>query len=148
VRADMTPQAARIDARAARGQGVRRLCYIGSVLHTVPANMLTSRSPIQAGCELFGQADISADIEVISLMLESLRCAGLNRLHVDLAHVTIYRELIRCADLSPEVERRLFDALRRKSIPDIDDLIATHVADQGMALMLRQLPRLAGGRDT
>lgn len=148
VRADMTPQAARIDARAAKGQGVRRLCYIGSVLHTVPANMLTSRSPIQAGCELFGQADISADIEVISLMLESLQCAGLTRLHVDLAHVTIYRELIRRADLSAEAERRLFDALKRKSIPDIDDLITTHVADPDMAAMLRQLPRLAGGRET
>src|SRR5690606_34989661 len=89
VRADMTPQAARIDARAAKGQGVRRLCYIGSVLHTVPANMLTSRSPIQAGCELFGQADISADIEVISLMLESLRAVGISHIHVELAQVGV-----------------------------------------------------------
>src|SRR5690606_33983353 len=60
IRADMTPQAARIDARSARlNGGVNRLCYLGSVLHAVPAHMLTSRTPIQAGCELYGQADVS-----------------------------------------------------------------------------------------
>lgn len=150
VRADMTPQSARIDARRAAGRpgSINRLCYIGSVLHTTPANMLTSRTPIQAGCELFGQGDISADIEILSLMVESLNAMGIAAIHVDLAHVSLYRVLIARAGLSGSLETQLFDALKRRAIPEIDEFVNLHVADARVADMLRQLPRLAGGRDT
>ena len=148
IRADMTPQAARIDARSARlNGGVNRLCYLGSVLHAVPAHMLTSRTPIQAGCELYGQADVSADIEVISLMLESLQAVGISHIHVELAQVGVYRALIAQAGLSEALEQQLFDALRRRSIPEIDELAANSVADPQVAEMIRRLPRLAGGRE-
>jgi len=117
VRADITPQAARIDAHCLRHQGVTRLCYADAVLHTRPAHLLTNRCPIQIGCELFGESSLSADVEIISLMLDTLELSGLEKIHVDLAHVGIYRGLIAESGLDEDTERAVFDALRRKSIP-------------------------------
>ncbi len=106
VRADMTPQAARIDAHTLGQEGITRLCYAGHVLHTRPRHMLTGRTPIQAGCELFGSGSEAADMEVISLMLETLRVAGLPRIHLDLAHVAIYETLIGEAGFRPGYRAR------------------------------------------
>jgi ATP phosphoribosyltransferase regulatory subunit len=69
VRADITPQVARIDAHALGEAGITRLCYTGSTLHSAPQSTSAGRSPIQLGAELYGCADISADLEVIDLML-------------------------------------------------------------------------------
>src|SRR5690606_28343343 len=93
VRADITPQAARIDAHSLRREGPTRLCYAGQVLYTRPRNPLESRSPIQLGVELFGEAGLGADLEVLSLLPETLHHAGLGELHLDLGHVGIYRGL-------------------------------------------------------
>ncbi|MAA66060.1 MAG: ATP phosphoribosyltransferase regulatory subunit [Alteromonadaceae bacterium] len=144
VRADMTPQAARIDAHTLRQDGVTRLCYAGHVLHTRPQHMLTGRTPIQAGCELFGSASAEADLEVIRLMLETMRIAGLPRVHLDLAHVAIYQQLISAANLDRDTELAIFDAMRRKSVPELDELLGDYTAGTPAA-RLRELARLSGG---
>lgn len=144
VRADMTPQAARIDAHTLRQEGITRLCYAGHVLHTRPRHMLTGRTPIQAGCELFGSASETADLEVISLMLESLRVAGVPRVHLDLAHVSIYESLIGEAGFERDTSARIFDAMARKSVPELDELLGDCPADSHGA-RLRDLARVSGG---
>ncbi len=144
VRADMTPQAARIDAHTLGQDGITRLCYAGHVLHTRPRHMLTGRTPIQAGCELFGSESESADLEVISLMLETLRVAGLPRIHLDLAHVSIYQSLIGEADFSRDTEAAIFDAMARKSVPELDELLGDCPAGTPGA-RLRELARVSGG---
>lgn len=144
VRADMTPQAARIDAHTLGHEGITRLCYAGHVLHTRPRHMLTGRTPIQAGCELFGSASEAADLEVISLMLEALRVAGLRRVHMDLAHVSIYESLITEAGFDRDTEAAVFDAMARKSVPELDTLLGDCPAGSGGA-RLRELARVSGG---
>lgn len=146
ARADMTPQAARIDAHTLRESGVTRLCYAGHVLRTRPDNIMGSRSPIQAGCELFGSRDGAADREVINLMLETLRVAGVENVHLDLAHVAVYQGLVQAAELPERTREQVFDAMRRKSIPELDELLGD--APEGSpASMLRRLARLSAGPD-
>ncbi|WP_437882663.1 ATP phosphoribosyltransferase regulatory subunit [Pseudomonas sp. LRF_L74] len=144
-RADITPQVARIDAHTLRREGPSRLCYAGSVLHARPRALSTSRSPIQLGAELYGDASPAADVEVISLMLDTLDVARVPDVHMDLGHVGIYRGLARAASLSGEVEQRLFDALQRKAIDEVEALTAALPAD--LAGMLRALVQLCGERD-
>ncbi|WP_312930116.1 ATP phosphoribosyltransferase regulatory subunit, partial [Stutzerimonas nitrititolerans] len=119
LRADITPQVARVDAHTLRREGPSRLCYAGSVLHAKPRALATSRSPIQLGAELYGDSSTSSDIEVISLMLEMLELAMVPDVHMDLGHVGIYRGLARAAGLSGEAEQRLFDAMQRKAMDEI-----------------------------
>jgi ATP phosphoribosyltransferase regulatory subunit len=146
LRADITPQVARVDAHTLRREGPSRLCYAGSVLHAKPQALSTSRSPIQLGAELYGDASSSSDLEVISLMLEMLELAEVPEVHMDLGHVGIYRGLARAAGLSREAEQQLFDALQRKAMGEIAELTAGLPAS--LAAMLQALARLCGGRDT
>ncbi|MDR9425646.1 MAG: ATP phosphoribosyltransferase regulatory subunit, partial [Marinobacter sp.] len=146
VRADMTPQAARIDAHTLGDEGITRLCYAGHVLHTRPQHMLTGRTPIQAGCELFGSTSEAADLEVISLMLEALRVSGLRRVHLDLAHVSIYESLITEAGFDRNTEEAVFDAMARKSVPELDRLLGD-CAPGSAGARLRELARVSGGVD-
>lgn len=146
VRADMTPQAARMDAHSLRRSGVTRLCYAGHVLHARPSSMLASRTPLQVGCELFGSASHSADQEILDLMLETLQTAGVARIHLDLAHVGIFQCLAAAAALGEAEEARIFDAMRRKSIPELDAILGD--AEPGSCRdMLRNLARLNGGAE-
>lgn len=144
VRADMTPQAARIDAHTLRQNGVTRLCYAGHVLHTRPQHMLTGRTPIQAGCELFGSSSEQADLEVINLMLECLKVSGIKRVHLDLAHVSIYQSLIEAADFDEATSQAIFDAMTRKSVPELDQLLGD-CPDGTPGAGLRALARVSGG---
>ena len=144
VRADMTPQAARIDAHTLGQEGITRLCYAGHVLHTRPRHMLTGRTPIQAGCELFGSQSAEADLEVISLMLESLRVAGLPRVHLDLSHVAIFETLTAEAGLGKETGEAVFDAVARRSVPELDELLGDCPAESAGA-RLRALASISGG---
>ncbi|WP_313085499.1 ATP phosphoribosyltransferase regulatory subunit [Pseudomonas sp.] len=146
LRADITPQVARVDAHTLRREGPSRLCYAGSVLHAKPHALSTSRSPIQLGAELYGDSSTSSDLEVISLMLETLGLAEVSDLHMDLGHVGIYRGLARAACLAEDTEQRLFDALQRKAMDEIEQLTAD--VSPALAEMLRALARLCGGRDT
>ncbi|QNH00769.1 MULTISPECIES: ATP phosphoribosyltransferase regulatory subunit [Pseudomonas] len=144
-RADITPQVARIDAHTLRREGPSRLCYAGSVLHAQPRALTTSRSPIQLGAELYGDASPASDIEVISLLVETLELAAVPDVHMDLGHVGIYRGLAHAAGLSGEAEQQLFDALQRKAMDEIESLTAALPA--GLGSMLRSLAELCGGRE-
>lgn len=146
LRADITPQVARVDAHTLRREGPSRLCYAGSVLHAKPRALVSSRSPIQLGAELYGDSSASSDVEVISLMLETLGLADVPDVHMDLGHVGIYRGLARAAGLSGDAEQRLFDALQRKSMDEIAELTAG--VEPALASMLRALARLCGDRST
>ena len=147
MRADMTPQAARIDAHPLRRDAPTRLCYMGSVLHTRADGFGGSRSPMQIGAELFGHAGIESDTEILELMLETLALLQISDVHVDLGHVGIFRGLARDAALSAVVENDLFDALQRKAVAEIDEMLATHVSDAGQRRRLSALAQLSGADD-
>jgi ATP phosphoribosyltransferase regulatory subunit len=144
LRADMTPQVARIDAHNLKQSIPTRLCYIGSVLHTRPDGFAASRSPIQVGAELYGHSGSESDVEVFLLMMETLRQSGVDDAYFDLGHVGIYRELIKRAELSDEQQAELFDALQRKAKPEIQQLIASWSLDRKMANGLLGLADLNG----
>ena len=144
-RADITPQVARMDAHSLRREGPNRLCYAGSVLHARPRALATSRSPIQLGAELYGDASPASDVEVISLMLDMLAMAEVPDVHMDLGHVGIYRGLARAAGLSGEAEQALFDALQRKAVDEVAALTDGLPAE--LAGMLRALAELCGSRE-
>jgi ATP phosphoribosyltransferase regulatory subunit len=119
IRADITPQVARIDAHSFAQEGISRLCYAGSVLHTQPKTLMAGRSPIQLGAELYGDSSLAADVEIISLMLETLSTAGLDQLSLDLGHTGVYEAVLATANLGDDREAIVFDALQRKSLPDL-----------------------------
>ena len=119
VRADMTPQVARIDAHRLKSTAPARLCYVGPVLLTRPQGFTRTRSPFQVGAELYGHGGIESDVEILCLMVETLSAAGLDQPHIDLGHVGVFRGLAREAKLDPEQEQVLFDALQRKAQPEI-----------------------------
>lgn len=144
IRADITPQTARMDAHSFNRAGANRLCYAGHVVHTKPKNPLATRTPIQAGVEFYGEAGISADIEVVSLLLESLLLAELPRLHIDLGHVGIYRALANAARLSEAQEDAFFDLLQRKAMAEIHAWVAANIADAAIAELFIDLPGFAG----
>ena len=144
VRADMTPQAARIDAHLLNQQGVTRLCYAGPVLHTRPGNQHSSREPLQVGAELFGHGGLEADLEVQKMLLKVLKLLGVPALHLDLGHVGIFRALMTAAQVDTALEGDLFHALQAKDIPAIAELtqpLPTEIRD---ALLV--LPTLYGPR--
>lgn len=148
VRADITPQTARMDAHSLRRQGANRLCYAGHVLHTKPKTPLATRSPIVSGVELYGEAGLGADLEVISLLMESLQAVGLDNASVEIGHVGIYRELISAAGLSEGQQDTLFDLLQRKAAAEMRAWVEENITDPDLAEILRQLPRLAGSRES
>ena len=147
VRADITPQVARIDAHLLQSKGLSRLCYVDTVLHTRPAHVQTNRNPLQIGCELFGEAGSNADLEIISLMLETLRTTGIQNIHIDLAHVGIYKGLIESSSLDADTEDKIFDALSRKSIPELDALAESLPDNSKIILLIRDIANLSGGID-
>jgi ATP phosphoribosyltransferase regulatory subunit len=120
LRADMTPQAARIAARRYPGQKVVRLCYLGTVLRTRADSLGGARAPRQVGCELFGEAGIDGDLEILQVMLETLKRAAVPQVHLDLGHVGIYRAIAAKLGLDADDEAALFGILQRKSRPDLD----------------------------
>ena len=145
LRADITPQAARIDAHLLNRQGVVRLCYAGSVLHALPAGQMQTREPLQIGAELFGHAGIESDVEIQQLMIKALQLVGIESVQLDFGHVAIFRSLIDRAKVSPELEAELFQAMQGKDIPAITDLTAS--LDSVSRGALRMLPRLYGGAE-
>lgn len=150
LRADITPQVARIDAHCLGQRGGDsqhlpvRLCYSDTVAHTRPRGLLASRIPIRIGAELFGHEGVACDVELICLMHETLRLAQIEDVHLVLGHVGIFRSLVRASQLSADSENDLFDALQRKAYDEIDQLLAAHVCDAGIRTMLYELSRLSG----
>lgn len=147
VRADITPQAARIDAHRLRHDAPTRLCYIGSVLRTRAEGLSGSRSPLQIGAELYGHAGIESDVEILSLMLETLRVAGLGDVYLDLGHVGIFRALASAASMSEREEAALFEALQRKAVPEIAGIVEGLQAGPGLKRMLLGLVELNGDEE-
>ncbi|MFM7275432.1 MAG: ATP phosphoribosyltransferase regulatory subunit [Gammaproteobacteria bacterium] len=146
VRPDITPQVARIDAHSLRRPGPARLCYAGSVLHTRPRSPLASRSPIQLGAELYGDASLAADLEIVCLMIEMLRTAGVQDITLDLGHVGIGRALMDRAGFPPELRAALFEALQRKADASIRALLAESPGDRAVCAMIGKLAALNGDR--
>ena len=144
IRADITPQAARIDAHQLQQRGPTRLCYIGSVLRTRPDGFSASRSPLQIGAELYGHAGIESDAEVLCLMMETLRIAGLDQVFLDLGHVGIYRALAGQVGLDAAQESALFEALQRKAHPEIAELVAGFGLSAEQEAMFNALADLNG----
>ncbi|MCG2609276.1 MULTISPECIES: ATP phosphoribosyltransferase regulatory subunit [unclassified Acinetobacter] len=120
VRADMTPQVARIDAHVHPVEGVARYCYAGTVLHTKPQGFNTTRAPLQLGAELFGSDSIDADVEMIDVMLNLLKTASfVDGIHLDLGHVGLFRSLVKHAGLTKAEESQLSDLYQRKALPEL-----------------------------
>ena len=142
VRADMTPQVTRIDAHLLNRQGVSRLCYCDSVLHTLPASMTATREPIQAGVELYGYAGFEADLEIVQLMEKSLRTVGLRDFRIDLGHVGIFKSLMQLGQVTQDLELELFAALQSKDVTAVTELA------KGLPALCREglivLPKLYG----
>ena len=125
IRADTTPQVARIDAHLLNRQGVTRLCYAGSVLHTLPSGLGKSRQPFQAGAEMYGHAGQEADIEIQQLMVDVLRALGVIDVQLDIGHPAIFRSLIAGAGVSPGIAEQAFIATELKDVAALKVLEAT-----------------------
>ena len=147
VRADMTPQVARIDAHNLKHEWPTRLCYVGTILNARSDPLHKTRSPMQIGAELYGHAGKESDVEVIRLMLEMLALTGLQNIHLDLGHVGIYRALSRQAGLTELQESELFGVLQRKARPELQGLIDSYAINADLKAMLLKLPELNGGKD-
>lgn len=147
IRADMTPQVARIEAHHLKQNTPTRLCYLGTVLHTRPQGFSASRSPLQIGAELYGHQGSQSDVEILSLMVESLKLTGMKDFYIDLGHAGIFRGLVKQAELTGEQENQLFDVLQRKAKPELGDLMAEWKLDKKMSAMLTSLPDLNGGEE-
>jgi ATP phosphoribosyltransferase regulatory subunit len=143
LRADITPQAARIDAHLLNREGVTRLCYCGSVLHTRPSGLFATREPLQIGVELYGHAGLEADHEVVRLLARTLELAELPPSRIDLGHVGIFRALVAGLGLTPAVEQQLFEALQAKDVPTLRELTAN--LPELIRNGLLALPELYGG---
>jgi ATP phosphoribosyltransferase regulatory subunit len=125
VRADMTPQAARIDAHLLNHQGVTRLCYAGSVLRTKPDGLALTREPLQIGAELYGHAGIESDIQIQRLLIKALQAIGIDEIHLDFSHVNVFGSLIETSQVDPQLEQDLYAALQSKDQPAVASLTKT-----------------------
>jgi len=144
LRADMTPQVARIDAHLLNSEGITRLCYANSVLHTVPSGITQTREPLQIGAELYGHSGLESDLEVQQVMLRCLSVAGVSKIHLNLGHVAVFRGLIKGAGISRELEAELFSVLQAKDVAALKELCIKLQKDTRDALML--LPQLYGDK--
>lgn len=144
VRADMTPQVARIDAHRLRQNVPTRLCYIDTILQAKSDEFASSRSPIQVGCELYGDASVNADVEVIRLMMHTLHLAHIENLTLDLGHVGVLQGVLAYCELKGADEKMLLDILDRKSAPELNDWLAGQNLSPEKTQVLRALPALNG----
>ncbi|HQN65329.1 MAG TPA: ATP phosphoribosyltransferase regulatory subunit [Methylophilus sp.] len=124
VRADITPQTARIDAHMLNQQGVTRLCYAGTVLRTKPDGLAHTREPLQLGAEIYGHAGIESDIEVYGLAVKAMQALGLSGIHLDFSHVGIFESLVKNANIEPALENEIYTALQSKDKALVADLAA------------------------
>jgi ATP phosphoribosyltransferase regulatory subunit len=142
LRADMTPQVARIDAHLLNRVGVARFCYCGTVLHTRPRGLLATREPMQIGAEIYGHAGIESDLEIQRLLRAVLVACGLSEISLDVGHVGVFRAVARRAAIGPELEAELLEVLQAKDRPGLVAL--TQGLDPAHRAALRLLPDLYG----
>ena len=144
VRADITPQIARIDACHPQANQINRWCYAGTVVHARPRSQLASRLPVQMGAELFGSHTIESDQEVLHLMLTSICLAGVAKPTLDIGHIGLLRKLIEYAQLSNPAAKSLHDAINCKAQQTVETLVSKHVRDATLAAFFTQITRLYG----
>ena len=144
IRADITPQAARIDAHKLNRESPTRLCYCGTVLHTRADNPSASRAPLQLGAELYGHDGIESDLEILCLMVRTLKVCGIPEFYLDIGHVGIFRSLAQQAGLDECVEYALFEALQRKAVPEINAILGELDLSKQNATMFAALAELSG----
>lgn len=147
VRADITPQVARLDAHCLPASGPARYCYAGTTLNTRSAALAASRCPVQVGAELYGYEGVAGDIEIVRLMLDALTLAGCRGLQLDLGHVALFRGLARLAGIAGRDESLLFDIYQRKAVAELHDFIASRKLPAEVAARFTGLLRLAGGNE-
>ena len=146
LRADITPQAARMDAHSISHKETSRLCYASHVIHARPASLLANRTPLHAGVELFGEQRLVGDIEVISLLLASLLAERSEPLTLALGHVAVYKSLITGASVSASQEAELFELLQAKAMTDITAWVEANITDVQYRQWLLALPKLCGSQ--
>lgn len=122
LRADITPQVARIDAHLLGKEGIVRLCYTGSVLHTLPANFLSTRQPVQIGAEIFGTSSIAADLEMLRLAISALATISISDFQLDLGHIGILRTLATEMQLADNELDMFYEAFKLKDVSLIEEL--------------------------
>lgn len=144
VRADITPQVARLDAHVIAVDGPARYCYAGTTLNTRPASLAASRCPVQIGAELYGYAGVAGDIEILRLMLDTLAIAGCKEIHLDLGHVALFRGLAAAAGIDGRDEDTLFDIYQRKAAAELREFLAGRGLPAAMTARFDGLLRLAG----
>ena len=142
LRADCTPQVARIDAHLLNRQGVARLCYCGPVLHTRPQSPQSTREPLQLGAEIYGHAGLEADLEILDLALDGLRQAGLQDLVLDLADARIVRAVLAGVAIEAAALAELIAALAAKDGAALQGLSSDFPAAARAGLLA--LPALYG----
>jgi ATP phosphoribosyltransferase regulatory subunit len=145
LRADITPQVARIDAHLLNREGVTRLCYCGPVLHTLPAGLTSTREPLQIGAEIYGHGGIESDLEIQRLLAQALSLCKLTDVRLDIGHVAVFRTLARRAGASPGLEADLFAGLQAKDVSALQAL--TKGMDKATRSAILLLPELYGGRE-
>jgi ATP phosphoribosyltransferase regulatory subunit len=142
VRADITPQVARIDAHLLNRKGVTRLCYAGSVLLTRPRGLDSTREPLQIGAEIYGHSGIESDLEIQQLLAESLAACGVSGARLDIGHVAVFRSICRRGGVGAELESDLYEALQGKDLPALR--AATDALPKATRGALLVLPELYG----
>lgn len=142
LRADSTPQVARIDAHLLNRAGVTRLCYCGPVLHTRPAGPHATREPLQFGAEIYGHTGLEADLEILTLALDSLKAAQVQTIKVDMADARIVHAILKDAALGPGEIVQVHAALAAKDASELQRL--TQKSPQVLANALQCLVRLYG----
>jgi ATP phosphoribosyltransferase regulatory subunit len=142
LRADTTPQVARIDAHLLNRQGVARLCYCGPVLHTRPASPSATREPLQFGAEIYGHAGPEADLEALQLALDCLKAAQLTHCTVDLADARLVAALLQGVQADAAQLDEVRAALAAKDVPSLQRL--TQGFPETARKGLLALPRLYG----
>ncbi|MEM8843552.1 MAG: ATP phosphoribosyltransferase regulatory subunit [Pseudomonadota bacterium] len=147
VRADMTPQVARIDAHMLKSNTPTRLCYCGTVLHTRPETAGGTRSPLQIGAELYGHSGMESDLEIISLMTSTINACGINTILLDLDHTGIFETLMTKSNFNFEVQNDLYQMLQHKSLPDIEKLMSEVECSNEIKSSILDLVNLHGKQD-
>ncbi len=145
LRADITPQVARIDAHLLNREGVTRLCYCGPVLHTLPAGLTSTREPLQIGAEIYGHGGIESDLEIQRLLAQALKLCRLPDVRLDIGHVAVFRALAQRGGVSAGLEADLFAGLQAKDVSALQAL--TKGLDKATRGAILLLPELYGGRE-
>ncbi len=144
VRPDITPQVARIDAHRLNRSEPTRLCYLGTVLRTRPTSLGGSRSPLQVGAEIYGHEGKASDVEILSLMLETLELCGIEDIHIDIGHSGIYRQVAKEFGIDQEDSDQLFEMLQRKAVPEIRDFVTELALNNEQRQLLVELALMNG----